>query len=221
MPKRPRKRRFWRIFLVTSLLVFGFVFLTNWLVLNSSGGRIYEDVNQVPERPVAIVLGTSPRIHGRLNLYFESRMRAATDLYRAGKVRKILVSGDNGSRGYDEPNAMRKALISRGVPAEDIVMDYAGFRTLDTMARARKVFGLQRVAVVTDDFHLPRALYLAQAYDLDAVGYPTASLPMEVSPRTHIREIGARTLVWMDVHLLNRQPKYLGHRETSLVGFAR
>jgi len=140
-------------------------------------------------------------------------MDAAATLYKAGRVRKLLVSGDNGTPYYDEPTAMRDALVSRGVPEKDIVLDYAGFRTLDSVVRAHKVFGVDQCTIVTDDFHLPRALYIARNVHLDAIGYQTEPLSRSVSPWTYVRETGARSLVWIDLHVLNRQPKFLGPRQ--------
>ncbi len=187
-----------------------FAWGTNRAVLDSSKGRIYEDLRDIPNEPVGLVLGTSPTLHGARNPFFERRMDAGARLYKAGKVRKLLVSGDNGTPYYDEPDAMRKALLDRGIPEKDIVLDYAGFRTLDSVVRAQSVFGMNRFTIVTDDFHLPRALYIAAEKHLDAVGYQTAPLPRSVSPWTYVREMGARSLVWIDLHVINRQPKFSG-----------
>jgi SanA protein len=207
--KRRRKRLRW-ILLSGVILAIGFVWATNRTVLSSADGKIYTGLDAVPEEPVALVLGTAPAFNGNINLFFERRMDAAAALYKAGKVRKVLVSGDNHNAGYDEPTAMRDALIKRGLPAQDIALDYAGFRTLDSIVRAKKVFGLDRCAIVTDDFHLPRALYIAQNEGLDAIGFQTAPLPRTVSPWTYVREVAARSRVWLDLHVLNSQPKFLG-----------
>jgi SanA protein len=218
---RSRKLR-WLTLGALSLLALPFVLLgaTNARVLGASRGRIYRDADTVPARPVALVLGTSPRVNGRPNLFFERRMAAAAQLYQSGKVRKLLLSGDNGSRRYNEPTYMREALAKRGVPEEDVVLDYAGFRTLDSVVRAKEVFGVGRCTIVTDDFHLPRALYIAKVKGLDAIGFETVPLPRSAAPRTYWREVGARALVWLDLHVLNRQPKFLGPRETALDGSA-
>jgi SanA protein len=168
----------------------------------------------IPSQPVGLVLGTSPMIGAYQNAFFERRMNAAARLFKSGKVEKLLVSGDNGTRGYDEPTAMRMALVRRGIPADKVVLDYAGFRTLDSVVRAKKVFGIDRCTIVTDDFHLPRALYIAQEEGLDAVGYQTDPLPRDVSRWTYTREVGARALVWIDLHILDRQPRFLGSKES-------
>ncbi len=187
----------------------------NRKVLLDTDSLIYKSVESVPYRRVALVLGTSPRLaNGNPNPFFERRMDAAARLYVAGKVDRILVSGDNGSVNYDEPTAMRSALARRGVPESAIRLDYAGFRTLDSIVRANRVFGLSQVTIVTDDFHLPRALYIAQHEGLHAIGFQTKPLPVSVSPRTFVREIGSRTMMFVDLYLLHREPKFLGPRES-------
>jgi SanA protein len=190
-----------------------FGFATNRTVLHSAEGKVFTDPATIPAQQVGLVLGTSPTFKGMPNLFFVRRMDAAAELYHAGKVQKLLVSGDNGSVNYDEPTAMRNALVARGVPAEDIVRDYAGFRTLDSVVRAREIFGVSRCTIITDDFHLPRALYIAEVKNVEAVGFQTEPLPRQASPRTYVRELGARALIWIDLHVVNRQPKFLGRPE--------
>ncbi len=190
-----------------------FLWATNRAVINQSDGRIYRDLDTVPVTPVGLVLGTSPSYQGAKNLFFERRMDAAAEVYHAGKVKKLLVSGDNGTPYYNEPMAMSKALVARSVPEKDIVMDCAGFRTLDSVVRARTAFGLTRCTIVTDDFHLPRALYIAAQENLDAVGFQTKPLPRSIAPWTYIREIGSRSLVWVDINILHTRPKFTGPRE--------
>jgi SanA protein len=179
-------------------------------VLRAGNGRIYFDADLVPAREVAIVLGTSPKTRNRSNPFFESRMDAAAGLWKRGKVRHFILSGDNGRKGYDEPTAMREALIGRGVSAEAITLDYAGFRTLDTMARAHTVFGQRKVMVITDDFHLPRSLFLADAHGMDAVGFGGRPVPLRWSKKTRTREVASRLVAWLDVHLLRTKPKFFG-----------
>ncbi|HVT13879.1 MAG TPA: ElyC/SanA/YdcF family protein [Fimbriimonadaceae bacterium] len=208
-----KKRKKWRWIVVATMALLGlFVWATNAAVLASAGGRIFADVEKLPTEPVGLVLGTAPYFKGSKNPFFERRMDAAATLYKAHKVAKLLVSGDNYVKTYDEPSAMRDALVARGVPAADIVLDYAGFRTLDSVVRAHKIFGVDRCAIVTDDFHLPRALYIAQSAGIDAVGFQTVPLPRSVGTMVYVREIGSRSLVWLDLHVLNRQPRFLGPR---------
>jgi len=183
----------------------------NWWLLRGARGRVFTTAESAPANEVAVVLGTSPTIGQRwVNPFFAGRMDAAATLYHAGKVKHLLVSGDNGRKTYDEPTAMRDALVQRGVPAMAITLDYAGFRTLDTMARAQSVFGLRRCTVVTDDFHLARSLFLAEAHGLDAVGCQSAPVRWEWSKKTRFREIASRTVAWLDVCVLRTKPKFYG-----------
>jgi SanA protein len=184
----------------------------NWTIVREASGRIFNGVATAPKNDVALVLGTAPRVGGGRwkNPFFENRMDAAAALFRAGKVRHLLISGDNGRREYDEPTAMRNALIARGIPERAITLDYAGFRTLDSVVRARAVFGQTKLTIVTDDFHLPRALFLARAAGVDAVGVVSPRVPNQWSRKTRAREIAARIAAWLDVSVLHTKPKFFG-----------
>ena len=187
-----------------------FAYAIHQTVRKTGSDRIYFDPDLVPAREVAVVLGTSPNIGSGSNPFFESRMDACAELWRRGKVRHFIVSGDNGRKGYDEPTAMRDALVSRAVPPAAITLDYAGFRTLDTMARATAVFGQRKVTIITDDFHLPRSLFLADAHGLDAIGFGGKPVPLQWSKKTRIREIASRIAAWLDVYALHTKPKFFG-----------
>lgn len=210
--KRPHRLRRWLIVAVV-LLFLGAAFtaaVNVWLV-NRTASRIFTDAEKLPKRDVAVILGTSPLIGSRsLNPFFEARMDAAAALWNAGKVRAFIVSGDNSRRDYDEPTAMRDSLVKRGVPADAITLDYAGFRTLDTMARARTVFGQQSVIVVTDDFHLSRSVFLAEAHGIEAVGFSGRPVPAEWSRKARLREVFSRVKAWLDVYVLRTKPKFYG-----------
>jgi SanA protein len=186
------------------------IIVCNCWLLTASRARILPSGADVPECPAALVLGTAPRVGKWRNPFFEGRMDAAAQLWRGGKVRHLLVSGDNSRSDYDEPSAMRDALIARGVPARAITLDYAGFRTLDSLVRAREIFGLHDLIVVTDDWHQPRALFLGKAAGLDALGVSSAELPWSISAKTRIREWLSRVKAVADVCLLRTRPKFLG-----------
>jgi SanA protein len=187
------------------------VVAANWWITRSAREFIIADRERLPVNDVALVLGTSPKVgRGWTNPFFDGRISTAAELYHAGKVRHLLVSGDNGRRGYDEPTAMRDALLARGVPESAITLDYAGFRTLDSMARARNVFGLQRFTIITDDFHQPRAIFLARSFGLDVVGFPSRHVPFRWSKKTRTREIASRFVACLDVYVLHTQPKFNG-----------
>jgi len=182
-------------------------------------GRVFVSVSSVPEREVGLVLGTSKSTrHGRPNLHFDSRIAAAAALYRAGKVHHLLVSGDNHIVTYDEPTDMINALIAQGVPAAAITRDYAGFRTLDSVVRARNVFGLDRCTIITEAYHCPRALWIAQKHGLDAVAYAAPDVALQGwALRAKARESLARTWCALDLYVLHREPKFDGPREPILL----
>jgi SanA protein len=160
-----------------------------------------------------LVLGCSPTLpDGRRNLFFETRMRAASELYRAGKVKAIIVSGDNGRADYDEPTAMAEALVARGIPRAAITRDFAGFRTLDSMIRAKEVFGLRSVTVVSQRFHVERAIYIGRAHGLDAIGFAAADVGGPAGMRVRVREIASRLVAVLDVHVFGTRPRHTGPR---------
>jgi len=178
-------------------------------------GRIYHSPAAIPTNEVGLVLGTSRLTRsGRPNLHFQQRIDAAVELFNAGKVRQLLVSGDNSVKYYDEPTAMRAALIAAGVPTNAISCDYAGLRTLDSVLRAQLVFGLTNFTVITEAFHCPRAVWIARRHGLDVVGYAAPDLSAEWSARVKVRELLARTWCAVDLYVLNRQPKHVGPRES-------
>ncbi len=196
---------------IAVLAVLAAILAANWWVLRQSRLHIVKTSAELPLLEVGLVLGTSPRLaDGGTNPFFAGRIGIAAQLYRIGSVKHLLVSGDNGKKTYDEPTAMRDALIEAGVPTAAITLDYAGFRTLDSMARAKGVFGLQRVTVVTDDFHLPRAVFLARALGLEAFGFPSSRVPFRWSMKTRAREVLSRVKACLDVYVLHTQPKFLG-----------
>lgn len=178
------------------------------------GRPISGDVSTVPAMPVAIVFGAG--IH---NAVIDDRVLTAVALYKAGKVRKLLMTGDNGRVGYDEPGAMRDTAIAAGVPAGDVVCDYAGFRTYDSLYRARDIFGVHRAVLVTQRYHLPRALYLGRRLGLDVVGMDAAKHSYGRAQRWwDLREVVAVEAAWLDVNVTHRRPKFLGPKEPLFGG---
>lgn len=171
-------------------------------------------VDQLPRVKVGLLLGCSERLNdGRSNLFFRNRIAAAARLFRAGKVDYLLVSGDNSRRGYDEPSDMRRALLAEGVPSSRIVLDYAGFRTLDSVVRAKEVFGLRRFTVISQRFHDLRAVYLARAHGVEAYGYAAGDVGGADGVRVRLRELFSRTFALLDVSVLGSRPHFPGPRE--------
>ncbi len=185
----------------------------------SAQNAIYTSPQRCPEYEIAILFGCGKYVSGgRTNLYYLYRIRAAVDLYKAGNAQHILVSGDNHVNSYNEPEAMKQDLMLDGVPESAITLDYAGFSTFETLIRAKEIFGVKSAILITQPFHLPRALYLAQAHGIQAVGYaakePYRSLQ---TTKTEVREILARFATFGDLHIWNRQPRFLGKQEYILV----
>ena len=179
-------------------------------VRNMARGRLYDDVQALPHEQAALLLGTSSRLRGGSpNPFFEYRMDAAAELFRAGKVDCILVSGDNHHASYTEPMAMRKALLDRSIPDSLIFLDYAGFRTLDSVVRACEVFGQTSYIVVSQRFHNERAVYLAMRHGIDAVGFNARDVRAPAALRVRAREWLARVSACWDV-LTGRGPHFRG-----------
>lgn len=170
------------------------------------------DVTKIPKNRVGLVLGTSNRItDGSSNPYYTYRIEATITLFNAGKIDYILVSGDNGSIYYNEPNTIKKDLVDAGIPENLIFLDYAGFRTLDSMVRAKFIFGLDEVTVISQKFHNERAIYIAQKKGLNAIGFNAQDLSTSQGFKIQLREYLARVKVFID-ELLNTQPKFYGAR---------
>ena len=172
--------------------------------------------------PVAVVFGAGVRPDGRPSAYLRYRLEAAQQLYEAGTVSVLLVSGDNGRVGYDEPTVMADWLVDHGVPRDRVVLDYAGFSTHDTCVRAVEVFGVTEAVLVTQDYHLPRATYLCRAAGMDTqgVGVPARGAQWQRSVSYHLRELPASWKAWWDV-TTNQSPTYPGPRETSVTDALR
>jgi SanA protein len=182
-----------------------------WWVHCRASGRVIGSSADLPRNDVCLVLGTSPLTSGGRshNAHFEHRMAAAAELYAQGRVRQLLLSG-NGAPGDEEPKAMRAAMLALGVPGGALFLDQAGFRTLDSMARAREVFGVKKLTIVTDRFHCYRAIFLARAFGLDAVAFPSAEVTVRRSFKTRVRECLADVKACLDVYVLRTRPKLLG-----------
>jgi SanA protein len=211
--QRPLLKRWWPGIAVLATVLVVFVFGCEWWIARTAAGRCHDEVRALSEAPVALVLGTSPRLaDGRANLFFLPRMEAAAALFKAGKVRALIVSGDNGTRAYDEPTEMKQVLARMGVPEPRIVCDYAGFRTLDSVVRAKEVFGQSKIIVVSQRFHNDRAVYLAEAFGIEAQGFNAADMPVALSIKTFLREKLACVKAVLDVNVLGTRPKFLGEK---------
>lgn len=197
------------LILLTLILM---VFLGSYYYVEWCGrGNTYTFTKNVPENRVGLVLGTNPvsSLSKRSNPYYYFRIDAAVRLYKAGKIKRILVSGDNKYKSYNEPDMMKADLVKAGIPAMHIYCDYAGFRTLDSVVRAKKVFGLSTFTVISQEFHNNRALALARWQGINAVGYNAKDVNRKRGLYVQAREVLARTKMILDM-LINKQPHFLG-----------
>jgi len=186
------------------------LFAADRRVERCAAGRVYSDAEAVPAREYGLLPGTSRLVHGKyLNTYFYNRIRAALELYRAGKIRKIIVSGDNGRTDYNETGDMARELIAQGVSPDDVLSDYAGFRTLDSVVRARNLFGATEMTVISQRFHCERAIYLAAQHGIDAVGFEADEVaPQAIRVKLAVREAFARVLAILDAEILKTKPHF-------------
>lgn len=212
--KKPGKwmRRIGLLLLAVVLVLLAVVIYANITAVWASRGRIFSDVKQVPVTRVGLVFGTTDRVNGRENLYFRYRIEAAAKLWKAGKLETLIVSGDNRSRYYNEPEKMKQALVERGIPAERIVCDFAGLRTLDSVVRAKEIFGADPILFISQRFQNERAIYLAKANGIQAYGFNAEDVETQAGLKTKLREVGARVKMWLDVNFLNTRPKHLGEK---------
>ena len=196
------------------LALVGFIGYANYAATLAGKGILFDDVKDVPHRRAGLVFGCSKKLGSRDNLYFKYRIQAAAELWHAGKVDFLIVSGDNREKYYNEPVDMRNALTEAGVPKDKIVYDFAGLRTLDSVIRAKKIFGLTEITFVSQKFQNERAAYIAKANGMDVVGYNARDVEGYAARKTEDREVLARVKMWIDVNITNEQPKHLGDRES-------
>jgi len=194
------------------LLGIAFIAYAYYTASWASRGKLFNDVAKLPAAKVGLVFGTSDRYKGRENKYFRYRIDAAVAVWNAGKVESLIVSGDNRSEYYNEPQKMKDALMEEGVPDDRIVCDYAGLRTLDSVVRAKKIFGANTILVISQQFQNERAIYLAKANGMNAYGYNAQDVQFEAGFKTKVREVGARVKMWLDVNFLDTKPTHLGNK---------
>lgn len=208
--------RYFIVVIIMMLLVCGgIVGICSAVVKHHAQGKIFADANSIPYRKVGLVLGTVPMKNGHPNRYYNFRMDAAAELYFANKVSYLLLSGDNHASHYNEPESMRQSLIERGVPDSVIYLDCAGFRTFDSMVRAKKVFAQDSVTVISQKWHDERAIFIAEHYDMDVIAFcaPDYTSGRKIYVKNHLREALAKVKVILDL-LVNKQPHFLGNTES-------
>ena len=179
------------------------------------GSTMYSSIKEVPQKKVALLLGTAKYMRGGgKNYFYTYRIRAAVELWKAGKVKAIVVSGDNGTKYYDETTTMYDDLVKAGIPAKYITKDYAGFRTLDSVVRAEAIFDLKDYIIISQKFHLERALFIAKAKGQKAIGFVAKDIPGTAAAyKMKAREYLARAKALLDVYILHTEPKFYGKKE--------
>jgi len=182
-------------------------------VVSKEAVHCYAEINDVTPAKVGLVLGTSKYVKsGNINQYYQFRINATLELFKERKIEYILVSGDNSTTAYDEPNMFKNDLIKLGVPAERIVLDYAGFRTLDSVVRAKEVFQEENFIIISQPFHNERALYIAKHKGISASAFNAKDVGRNYGFKTQIREKFARVKTLLDLYLLDTKPKFLGEK---------
>ena len=197
------------IFLGISVL---FVWWANHKIETETKNFVSYDIQKLPNEKVGLLLGTSKILKsGWKNLYFFNRIDAAEQLYKSGKIKYILISGDNSTKDYSEPEDMQAELLKRGIPADKIVLDFAGFRTLDSVVRAKEIFGQNSFIIISQKFHNERAVFLVQHYGIKAYGFNAKDVNKYFGFKTKVREYFARAKVFVDF-LLGVEPKFGGEK---------
>lgn len=206
------KRKLLYITLIIVILCTISLIVCNRTIKKHTSAQIYSEVITIPQNNVGLLLGTSPKLkNGNNNLYFDYRILAAIELYKAGKIKYILISGDNRREDYNEPEEMKKALMQKGISEKSIYLDYAGFRTLDSVVRAKEVFGQNRLTIISQRFHNERAIYLAEKNGINAIGYNAKDVNAYSGLKTNIRELFARVKMFIDL-ATDKQPHFLGEK---------
>jgi len=199
------------MFVVVAFLMLS-ILLSNYLIEKNAENKVYSSAIKIPHNKVGLVLGTSKYLsNGNVNLYYKYRLQAAVKLFKSNKIDFIIVSGDNSRKDYDEPSDFKNDLVLAGIPEHKIFLDYAGFRTLDSVVRVKEIFGQESVTVISQPFHNERAIYLAEHFDIKIVGFNAKAISGRYGLRVKLREYLARVKVFVDV-LLGVQPKFLGKK---------
>ncbi|HKJ06017.1 MAG TPA: ElyC/SanA/YdcF family protein [Flavobacteriaceae bacterium] len=203
-------KKFVRIILLLFILTLVGIFSANYYIEKKTEAYVYDNLQEVPPTRVGIILGTSKYlIQGGVNAYYKNRIDAAVHLFRQNKIDFILISGDNSTTDYNEPQTFKNDLIKLGIPENKIFLDYAGFRTLDSVIRANEIFGLDECIIISQKFHNQRAIFLARHHGLHAYGFNAKDVNQRSGFKTNMREKLARVKVFIDI-ILAKQPKFLG-----------
>lgn len=209
MPSSIRITKIGFVVVVSSLLL---IWATNFVVEKFVSDKVFNSTTEIPYNKVGVLLGTGKYLsNGRVNLYYSYRIEAAEQLFKSGKVSFILISGDNSTENYDEPTTMKNDLIEKGIPEAKIYLDYAGFRTLDSVVRCKEIFEQESITVLSQRFHNERAIFIANWKGINAVGYNAQDVNVHYGIKTMLREKLARVKMLLDLGL-GKEPKFLGEK---------
>jgi SanA protein len=203
------------LIIICALLAFCAISLISarLIIGRAARNKTYTDASSIPHCHVGLVLGCPKKVFGGWsNPFFENRIAAAANLYLHNKVDYLVVSGDNHVQSYDEPTDMKNSLIEKGVPADRIYLDYAGFRTLDSIVRVKEIFGQDSVTIVSQNSHNQRAIFLADHHGVDAIAFDAPDVAPQYADKTEFREQFAKAKAILDVYLFHKQPHFLGQR---------
>lgn len=198
--------------LFSFILFVGAIVANHHYVSYNCNNRLYNSIDNIPHNKTGLLLGTSKKLsNSRINFYYKYRIDAAIALFKAGKIDNIIVSGDNGTIYYDETTTMQKDLILAGIPESKIFLDYAGFRTLDSVVRSKAIFGQESITIISQMFHNERAVYIAENKNIDAIGFNAKNVNANAGFKTNLREYFARVKMQLDL-LFGTAPKFLGEK---------
>lgn len=211
--KKSNKKARWMFFIAFAVIILS-IWGANFVVDHNTETLVYDNVDSIPFNKTGLLLGTSKTLKsGRPNQYFQNRIKATLILFQSGKIDFLIISGDNSHKGYNEPEDMKAELIKNGIPENKIYLDYAGFRTLDSIIRMEKIFGQTHFTIISQEFHNRRALYLAHSKGISAIGFNAEDVTVYNGIRTKIREKLARVKLFLDLWT-NKQPKFSGNPVT-------
>ncbi|UYW00593.1 YdcF family protein [Flavobacterium agricola] len=201
-----------KLFLFICVLIIGSIIYCDAVVTNQAQNKVYETTETIPYNKVGLLLGTGKYLkNGAINPYYANRITAAAALYHANKISTLVISGDNSTPTYNEPQSMMDDLLALGIPAQHMYLDYAGFRTLDSVYRLQAIFGQQQFTVISQKFHNERALFIADYLGLNGIGYNAADVSAKQGLKTNLREKLARVKVFID-KFVDKEPKFQGEK---------
>lgn len=211
--KQPRLKKFVLTLLICAIVISISLWFSHSHIARFSAPYLFTSADAIPSNNVGLVLGTSKQSrYGGANAFFYKRILAAAQLYHSGKVKKLIVSGDNRFNDYNEPKDMREALIRHGVPDSCIISDFAGLRTFDSMIRCKHIFGQDSVTVISQRFHNERAIYIARHSGMHCVGFNAPDVMTSRSFLVSIREYFSRFKCLLDIHILGTRARHYGEK---------